>query len=462
MDQGAADRLHCRIYLVGGSRLTVRAGSITTSQAEVIVSSDDDDLSMGGGVSRAIGMDGSWLDIRDEVARALTSRQPLVGEVVVTAAPGLDARFIFHAVTISYRYGHAQADLIQDAVVRQLVARSLDLAARLGCSSIAFPLLATGVAGLGVHEAVVQMIEGIVSNLVTAPQHLEVEVYLFQEDFWHVDRPILEVFEEAISTRDAYAIEREGDAVRLSWWEPPTGPVDDGELPAEIIRATSETRRLQAIFRSLQALDRWRTRLETEHIALCVDEPLGNIARIRQLGGQLARLRGRRGLLERAVASTAPIVRARAVFVSSTYKDLVPYRAGAREAITALNLQFIGMEDFPAGAVAASTVMLDHLTKAQVCVLIIGWRYGTRDPDTGLSYTQFEYENANALGFPVHVFMASDTMPVLPCVLDDDDGGMRVRAFRDEVASRHHVSWFSDADGLHQLILKELADYARA
>lgn len=131
-----------RIYLVGTSRLEVHAGSITESRAEILVSSDDDDLSMGGGVSRAIGMAGDWTQIRVEVARALAVRRPNVGDVLVTPAPGLEARFILHAVTIS-DFDQHQLDLRADVVVRQLVGRAIDLAVRLGCRSIAFPVLAT-------------------------------------------------------------------------------------------------------------------------------------------------------------------------------------------------------------------------------------------------------------------------------------------------------------------------------
>ncbi len=43
-----------RSYRVGRSRITLQFGDITTSQAEVIVSSDDFLLSMGGGVSASI------------------------------------------------------------------------------------------------------------------------------------------------------------------------------------------------------------------------------------------------------------------------------------------------------------------------------------------------------------------------------------------------------------------------
>jgi len=43
-----------RVYYFGASRLVIRFGDITTSTADVIVSSDDNYLTMGGGVSSAL------------------------------------------------------------------------------------------------------------------------------------------------------------------------------------------------------------------------------------------------------------------------------------------------------------------------------------------------------------------------------------------------------------------------
>ena len=451
-----------RTYLVGNSRLTVRSGNITASRAEVIVSSDDDDLSMGGGVSRAIGMAGSWHDIRDQVARALASRQPLVGDVVVTSAPGLTARFVFHAVTISYRRQHGQANLIRDAVVRQLVTRALDLATRLECRSIAFPLLATGVASLDARESAIQMIEGIASHLVTSNTALEVEVYLFQEDFWHRDHAILPVFENVIATRDGYALSPEAGATRLSWWETSAGAPhdevllpDDGTLP--------EGRRQQSVLRTLRWLDERRAELETEHVSLLVGTVPANQARLVHLEDQLARLKRWRERFGREASGRSPeSVDSRAVFVSSTYVDLRDHRNAVRQEITDMGLNFIGMEGFLPGPSAPADVMLDHLRRSRYYLGIIGWRYGSRDPDTGKSYTQFEYEHANALGLPVFVFMASEHMPVLPSALDEDDGGMRVRQFRNQLRNDHIVAEFSDTADLKRLVRQVLATYATA
>src|SRR5215208_23291 len=85
-----------RAYQFGKSQLTLEFGDITTSTAQVLVSSDDYYLSMGGGVSASIlqaGGDAIALDAAKKVPAAL-------GDVVVTTAGSLPAQYVFHAVTI--------------------------------------------------------------------------------------------------------------------------------------------------------------------------------------------------------------------------------------------------------------------------------------------------------------------------------------------------------------------------
>jgi O-acetyl-ADP-ribose deacetylase (regulator of RNase III) len=83
-----------RTYLVGKSQLTLEFGDITTSKADVLVSSDDAYLSMGGGVSQAI--------LRAAGRQIITDSSKMVpaklGEL--TTAGALNAKYIFHAVTI--------------------------------------------------------------------------------------------------------------------------------------------------------------------------------------------------------------------------------------------------------------------------------------------------------------------------------------------------------------------------
>src|SRR5688572_6842561 len=82
-------------YQINSSRVVVRIGDIVESAADIIVSSDDDKLSMGGGVSAAILRAGG-----DDISRDASKHFDLsVGDVATTSAGRLKAKHIFHAVT---------------------------------------------------------------------------------------------------------------------------------------------------------------------------------------------------------------------------------------------------------------------------------------------------------------------------------------------------------------------------
>src|SRR5689334_13863627 len=112
-----------RIYEFGPSRqLAIVFGDIATSSAEVLVSSDDYYLSMGGGVSATILRLGG-----EAIARDAAKRVPLrVGDVVVTTAGNLPAKYVFHAVTTSPP-GVMRSEERLDNVVEQLTRRCMEL-----------------------------------------------------------------------------------------------------------------------------------------------------------------------------------------------------------------------------------------------------------------------------------------------------------------------------------------------
>jgi O-acetyl-ADP-ribose deacetylase (regulator of RNase III) len=85
-------------YELNKTIFRVTYGDITQLKTEAIVSSDDNYLSMGGGVSGAISKAGGK-SIREEARKYIPLK---VGDVAVTSAGNLPAKYIFHAVTIDY------------------------------------------------------------------------------------------------------------------------------------------------------------------------------------------------------------------------------------------------------------------------------------------------------------------------------------------------------------------------
>jgi hypothetical protein len=88
------------------------------------------------------------------------------------------------------------------------------------------------------------------------------------------------------------------------------------------------------------------------------------------------------------------------VFLSSTKADLVDYRNRVYEVIKGAH-NVTRMEDFPSAAEPSLEFCLGCAESAEAVVLLIGYRYGSLAPGTGLSYTEAEYERAKDEGVPV-------------------------------------------------------------
>jgi O-acetyl-ADP-ribose deacetylase (regulator of RNase III) len=162
-----------RLYRLGQSELALRFGDITTSQAQVLVSSDDYFLTMGGGVSAEIRKAGG-----NTISLDAAKQVPLeVGDVVVTSAGTLQARFIFHAVTL----GPGGGRLSTEAIIRKTTTKCLALLKPLGVSSIAFPAIGAGVAGFTIDDVAAYMAETIAADFTARSDRIEATIYLFDK-----------------------------------------------------------------------------------------------------------------------------------------------------------------------------------------------------------------------------------------------------------------------------------------
>ena len=215
-----------RSYAIGPSTLTVRFGDLLDSTADVLVSSDDYLLSMGGGVSAAIARragSGIVVDAVKAVPRDL-------GDVVVTTAGALEARYVFHVVTVGpsgrgVSSGGDDADFDLLKVVTRATRKCLQLADALGVSSIAFPSIGAGVAGIAPEVVAAGMTNALHDTLLSLPRPFRVELCLMPKS-WQSEHDSIVFFEELArrSTRPLEPVpprsgsvgeERSGQAQRI-------------------------------------------------------------------------------------------------------------------------------------------------------------------------------------------------------------------------------------------------------
>ena len=118
---------------------TFVVGDLTAQEVDAIVNAANEALAPGGGVCGAIHRAGGD-EIFDECA-ALGGCA--TGDAKATGGGTLRARYVIHAVGPVWRGGdHGEAHLLASAY-----RRSLEVAAELGCRTIAFPALSTGIYG---------------------------------------------------------------------------------------------------------------------------------------------------------------------------------------------------------------------------------------------------------------------------------------------------------------------------
>jgi O-acetyl-ADP-ribose deacetylase (regulator of RNase III) len=123
-------------------RITVRQGDITSFEGDAIVNAANNHLVLGAGVAGAIRRAGGPA-IQEECDRHGPIR---VGGAAITGAGHLQVRWVIHAAAMG------DEPVSEDSIYDSTRA-SLALAARNGVRRIAFPVLGSGIGGLGFGEA---------------------------------------------------------------------------------------------------------------------------------------------------------------------------------------------------------------------------------------------------------------------------------------------------------------------
>lgn len=183
--------LKSRTYTFARSNLTLTFGSITDSKAEVIVSSDDAFITMGGGVSASICLAGGE-EIRRHAAKNIPAQ---AGDVIVTTAGRLPAKYIFHAITIGDTVS-IDTDLSTAAILRKAVSKCFDLLDWLSLQSIAFPAIGAGAAGFAYEDVAVEMANIIAPRLSSSSRAIQSTVFLFDRVGDMQPKDFLRFFEE--------------------------------------------------------------------------------------------------------------------------------------------------------------------------------------------------------------------------------------------------------------------------
>jgi len=107
------------------------------------------------------------------------------------------------------------------------------------------------------------------------------------------------------------------------------------------------------------------------------------------------------------------------VFISSTYEDLKDERDQVMKAVLEMGHMPVGMEMFSAGDESQWSLIKRQLEDVDYYIVIIAHRYGSID-DTGVSYTEKEYDHAVSLGIPIIGLIIDDAASWPKKKMDED------------------------------------------
>jgi O-acetyl-ADP-ribose deacetylase (regulator of RNase III) len=440
-----------RIYQFGVSTLTLRFGDITEADADVIVSSDDCYISMGGGVSASIRAAGG-----DAIALDASKKVPVeVGDVVVTTAGSLSAQYVFHAITI----GRGRLALPPEKTVKLAIVRCMRLLNDLKLNSIAFPAIGAGVAGFSYESVAAVMAETIEEELLKLEKPAHVTVYLFDRFGRMSELEFLNFFEEFAARVPKFAahqtVEREYGI----------GPVKSCQ---DLISKTQEDLRRERVHhlrRLLAQLEEHRGTLELQLVAGLSNPSQKKGVNIALKSNQELRLQYMTEL--QSLSSTeanrplgsGPVWKPQIVFVSSTYIDMQAARAAVRDALLRSDLFFRGMEHFGAtpNVMPPAKLIVDEVRKADVYLGIFGMRYGSVDPVTGLSMTELEFREAEAQLKPMLLYVI-DTSAEIPVahIEQNPKSFTKLNELKDHICANHLVYQFKNTEDLARQVYIDL------
>lgn len=146
-------------------------------------------------------------------------------------------------------------------------------------------------------------------------------------------------------------------------------------------------------------------------------------------------------------------------FISSTYEDLKQERDAVIHTVLTLGQFPVGMEMFSAVNMAQWNVIKKSIDSCDYYILIIGNKYGSIDEDSGLSYTEKEFDYAISQGIPVLAFIADDNINLsMSKVEQDAEKIIGLRKFKDKVKkSDLYVSFWNSKDKLEALVSQSIS-----
>ena len=426
-----------KAYQFGKSRLIIKFGDLTSAVTDVIVSSDDAYLSMGGGVSASILRAGG-----DVIARDARKNVPCqMGDVVVTSAGKLEAKYVFHAITIDWSQ---KDEFTVEKSINSIIKKSLNVLSVLGLKSIAFPAIGTGAARYSLEDVAHFMSMAISEFLSNSDEELEIYIYLMDRYGRRTAIDYIVFFEQFYRRMFTSGVD--------------IAEVNPAETEAHAKQWDMKSMRLNHLNSYLIKLEEQRMNFEMKLIEAI--EKNDN-EQIKTLHYQLDENNKIRYSCMREIneveCTDALNSSFKSVFLSSTFEDMKEYRKAIIDRIIKRRMVPICMENWGANANKVTSVITDEVKKADIYLGIFGTRYGYVDENTNMSMTEIEYREALASNKPILVYIAKNAKDDITT----GDNSQKMLELLTEIEKERIVYYFNSIDQLGEQVFADLERYIK-
>lgn len=148
------------------------------------------------------------------------------------------------------------------------------------------------------------------------------------------------------------------------------------------------------------------------------------------------------------------------VFVSSTSKDLQPARQEVSKALLQCQCFPAQMENWAAIDAETFEYIKEIIQKCDYLILVSAGMYGSIHPDTGLSYTEMEFDYALEIGKPIIRLLHQNPFKSLAgkFIEPTDEGKDKLRKFRKKLEDRKLCKYWENPSDLGKEVVLGLSD----
>lgn len=149
------------------------------------------------------------------------------------------------------------------------------------------------------------------------------------------------------------------------------------------------------------------------------------------------------------------------VFLSSTQKDLKPFREAVSRALKLERHEVVEMEHFGARSEVPLEFCLQKVVNAELFVGIYAHRYGFIPPNAdGISITEHEYLEARRAHRPCYCFCVAEDAE-WPAELCEPEAAAALKRFKDQVQLDRGVGWFRAPEELADMVVAALRQHEK-